>query len=124
MQERFIVADNQQEITRDATANPLAEHLTVTVSMPDTIQIRMVDARVLEDYEIWFFISSLLFAVVVGFGVPLLQSYKAPNGVDNMLLANTGVFIVLFGVSLIVALRKRYALKCKSKTITLKVVKG
>ena len=115
--------DNNPEINKEAISNPLAEHLNITVSLPETIQVKMVDARVLEDYEIWFFISSLLFAVVVGFGVPFLQSCETAAGANTMLAANTGVFIILFGVSLIVALRKRHSLKCKSKEVTFKVAK-
>lgn len=123
------MADNNSEIKKDATSNPLAEHLNITVSLPDTIAIKMVDARVLEDYEIWFFIASLLFAVVVGFGVPFFQSCETPAGsekanVDKLLGVNMGVFALLFVVSLIVALRKRHALKSKSREVPLKVSKA
>ena len=117
------MSDNNPEIKKEATSNPLAEHLNITVSLPDTIQIKMVDARVLEDYEIWFFISTLLFGAVIGFGVPFLQSCEAAKGGDALLGAITGVWLVLFAVSFIVALRKRHALKCKSKEVTLKVAK-
>jgi hypothetical protein len=117
------VPDNNPEIKKEATSNPLAEHLNITVSLPDTIQVKMVDAKVLEDYEIWFFISSLLFAAVVGFGVPFLQSCETATGADTMLAANTGVWLILFGVSLIIALRKRHILKCKSREVTFKATK-
>ena len=113
--------ENNPEIKKDATTNPLAGHLNITVSLPDTIKIKMVDASALEDYEIWFFISSLLFAVVVGFGVPYLQSCEVSSWGDRILGINTGIFFVLFVLSLIIALRKRHALKAKSKEVNLKV---
>jgi hypothetical protein len=115
------VSDNNPEIKKEAVSNPLAGHLNITVSLPDTIKIKMVDATALEDYEIWFFLSSLLFGVFIGFGVPSIQSCEATSGLDKLLAIITGVFFVLFVFSLIVALRKRHSLKSKSKEVSLKV---
>ena len=49
--------------------NPFGDALDVTVSIPETLEIKMVDATVLSDYEVWQFISSILGAAVVGFAV-------------------------------------------------------
>lgn len=121
--------ENNPEISKDATGNPLAEHLSITVSLPDTIEIKMVDARVLEDYEIWFFLSSLLFGAVIGFGVPFCQSLETSNGSDTskgsdtLLGVITAVWAVLFVVCLIVALNKRHILKSKSKVVPFKATR-
>lgn len=47
--------------------NPFAKGLNVTVSVPQTVEVRMVDAAALSDYEVLFFISSILGSAVVGF---------------------------------------------------------
>jgi len=68
-----------------------------------------------------FFISSLLFAAVVGFGVPFILSFETATGSDKLLGAITGVWLVLFIASFIVALKKRHALRAKGKEVNLKV---
>jgi len=95
--------------------NPLAKALNVTVSVPETIEIRMVDASVLADYEVWFFISSILASAVVGFFVAYLQSDKSGS-----LFATTGVFAILFIISCIMTFLKRHKLRKKSKDIKLR----
>lgn len=95
--------------------NPLAKALNVTVSIPETVEIRMVDASVLADYEVWFFISSILASAVVGFFVAYLQSNCSIS-----LLATTLVFAVLFVISFIMTFMKRHKLRKKSKDIKLR----
>jgi hypothetical protein len=111
------VPEDDPKISRDASNNPLADQLRITLSVPDTIEIKMVDARVLEDYEIWFFVSSLLFAAVIGFGVPTVQSCESAAKIDKSLCAMTAVWLVLFVVCVFVAFKKRYILKSKSRVI-------
>ncbi len=98
-----------------ASDNPLSDFFDVTVSTPETLEIKMVDATVLSDYEVWSFIASFLGAVVVGFGVAYLQATK-----NVTLLATTVVFLVLFGVAVRMAYAKRKRLAAKSKTIRLR----
>ena len=99
----------------EPSENPLAKALNVTVSIPETVEIRMVDASVLADYEVWFFISSILASAVVGFFVAYLQS----NG-GGSLLATTLVFAALFAISCIMTFTKRHKLRKKSKDIKLR----
>jgi len=110
------------EINRNAISNPLASNLNITLSVPDTIEIKMVDASALSDYEIWFFIASLLFGVVTGFLVPFIQSCEGdPRKPDWLLGINTLIFILLFIVAMTMAIKKRNLLKKKSRVVDLKV---
>ena len=104
------------------TENPLARGLSVTVSIPETVEIRMVDASVLADYEVWIFISSILSSAVIGFLVAYFQSASAPNGANGgtYLAVVAGVFAILFVVSLMMALSKRERIRKKSKDIKLR----
>ena len=99
--------------------NPLAGSLNVTVSVPETIQIKMVDASVLADYEVWFFISSVLSSAVASFLVAYVQ-----NQTQKSLLAMALVLAVLFAVALAMALNKRSKLRKKSKEIILRATEA
>jgi cbb3-type cytochrome oxidase subunit 1 len=102
--------DPQQPATPDEvpTSNPL-EGLDVNVSMP-TLEVRMVNAGALEEYEIWFGWSSALIAAVVGFGVAFIQSLSTAS-TDWTFLAVTVVFGALVAAAVLrtIKLRKRIA---------------
>lgn len=95
--------------------NPVASALNLTVSVPEAIEIKMVDASVLADFEVWFFISSILSSATIGFFVAYLQSED-----DTALLINAFIFLLLFVITLSMTFYKRYKLRKKSKKITLK----
>jgi hypothetical protein len=99
--------------------NPVARGLNVTVSIPETVEIRMVDASVLSEYELWFFLASLLSNAAIGFLVAYLQTQT-----DKSLLANTLIFGLLFLITLITALLRRKKLRQKAKTIQLKATEA
>ncbi len=102
-------------------ANPLGDAFNVMVSIPDKLEIKMVNASILSSYEIWVFITSLLSNAVVGFWV----SYSTNNNPDisSVLFWNSIIFTALFLLTLAVALIKRYRLNSKSKNINLKTSK-
>lgn len=97
------------------TGNPLAKGLNVNVSIPETIEIRMVDASVLSDYETGILIASLVANVFTGFLVAYLQ-----ESTKTYLLTNTIVFFVIFIIVLTYALRKRGKMTTTSSTVKLK----
>ena len=98
------------------TANPLASKLKVNVSIPKTINIRLVDASTLGDYEVWFFISSILGSGFIGFIIAFLQNTaQASFGYMTILIA------ILFIVSLRMTFGKRKSLLEESETETFKV---
>lgn len=94
--------------------NPLARALNVTVSLPEKITVKMVDASVLADYEVWVLISSILASAVVGFLVAYFQS-----GQSVPYLFMTIVLAILFAISLTMSFVKRHKLQQKSKDVTL-----
>jgi hypothetical protein len=75
----------QQPTTPDgvATTNPL-EGLDVTVVMP-AIDVRMVDASGLDEYQQSYGWTSVYAAAAVGFGVPAIQSLQ--TGISATLVA-------------------------------------
>ena len=95
-------------------SNPVVRGMNVTVSIPETVEIKMVDASVLADYEVWFFIASMLASAVVGFMVAYLQNRK-----DGSFLAMTLVLALLFAVAVIMTFCKRNKLRRRSKCIAL-----
>ena len=101
-------------------SNPL-DAFDIMVSIPDKLEIKMVNASILSEYEIWIFISSLLSNAVIGFWVAYATNTNVVTNV--ILLWNSIIFTILFIVTLFVALRKRYLLSKKSKTIKLKTSK-
>jgi hypothetical protein len=95
--------------------NPLASSLHITVSVPEEIEVKMVDASVLSDYEIWTWISSFVANFAVGF---LVAYYQDPNPI---LMWNCIAFGVLLTAAIIVTYHKRKKLQCKSKSMKWKV---
>nr|WP_299214213.1 hypothetical protein [uncultured Allomuricauda sp.] len=101
--------------------NPLGDELNILVSIPESLEVKMVNASILSEYEIWFFISSVLASVMSGFWVGFAQNSNTE--IDSILKWNSIAFTILFGITTIVAFRYRYKLKKKSKSIKLKAKK-
>jgi hypothetical protein len=107
----------QQPATPDevATTNPL-EGLDVTVVMP-TIDVRMVDASGLDEYQHSFGWASVYAATAVGFGVPAIQSFQ--TNVNATLIA---VALVSAGFSVRSGLRaKLLKEKIEARSVTYKM---
>ncbi len=102
--------------------NPLGNELDIMVSIPESLEIKMVNASILSDYEILFFISSILERVMVGFWVAKIQN--TVSAIENILLWNAVIFTVLFIIAVIVAFARRKKLNEKSKTVKLKASKA
>lgn len=103
-----------------SSENPTGDAFNVTVSIPDSINIKMVDASALSDYEVWVFISSLLSSAFVGFLVAYLQAVDANSPSKTYAGWVLVVFGILFSVSLITGFSKRLALNKKGKNIQLR----
>ncbi len=111
---------NLEKASGEPVDNPVARNINITLSIPDTICIKMVDASALADYEIWFGISSILASAVIGFTVPFFQSLSTPK-TDLLLAANAAIFLLLFLISFGVTVYKRTLLRKKSREFPLKV---
>lgn len=100
--------------------NPESRPFNITVSVPDQINIRMVDASALADYEIWLFLSSILSSAFIGFVIPYAQSREANSEMQGPYFWMSLTFFVLFLVSLGMAIGKRRALRKKGRDFKLK----
>ena len=101
--------------------NPAAtDSFNIVVSVPDVINIRMVDASTLADYEVWMFISSILSSAAIGFIVAYFQAVDAKSSAASYAGYTSLMFVVLFLTTFATALRKRHSLKKKGRDIQLK----
>jgi phosphotransferase system glucose/maltose/N-acetylglucosamine-specific IIC component len=92
----------------------------IVVTVPERITIRMVNAAALEDYEIWFFIASILASAVIGFLVAFFQAVDGNSASVKYIGWTCAVFVVLFVVAIVVALRKRALLRQEGRDIRLR----
>jgi hypothetical protein len=106
-----------------AGANPLKEQLDFSLSVPQ-IEVRMVNAAVLEEYEIWVLASSLLSSASVGFIVAYLQSFETNSAgaqqSDATYLVVAIIFVVLLAISGTRAIRLRRRIASESRTYAMK----
>ena len=83
------------------------------ISVPQTLEIELVDSSVLNDYEVWFAQSSILFSALMSIVVAMIQS----GGISFSLGICGVVFLVLLVISSIFGYKKRKQLKRKAKSI-------
>jgi putative copper export protein len=102
------------------TENPIADTFNIVVSVPESVNIKMVNASALSDYEIWAFIASLLSNAVVGFLIAYLQAVEAKSGNATNIGWSLTVFIILFALALITAVAKRILLSKKGREVKLR----
>jgi len=106
----------QNKQTQEAGPNPLAG-IDITVSVPETVDIKLVDARTLTDYEIWITIFTILASITTGFWVSF-SGNTIPEK-ESLLIVISFVFTGLTIISFIIACIKRRTLRKKSKTYNL-----
>jgi hypothetical protein len=106
----------------EPTDNPLAGGLNISVSVPESIEIKMVDASVLNDYEVWVFIASLLSSGFIGFLVGTVQAYDINAPTKAIWRGVTIIIGLLFVVACGRAWNQRKRLSKRSKNVSLKVV--
>lgn len=104
---------------RPPSVNPFAQSANILVSVPETVEIRLVDASALVDYEVWTFLSSVLSSAVIGFGVAFFQ---ATNSADrHNYLAIDIVFCALLVLCVSTAAFKRRKLAAKARRLRFRV---
>jgi hypothetical protein len=108
-----------EKSTAKPSPNPFAHSASIAVSVPETVEIKLVDASALADYEVWFLITSILSSAVVGFLVATVQAHGQP--IQGPLLAVTCVFGALMIISAIMAFVKRRKLTAKAKRLKFRV---
>jgi len=102
------------------TENPIGDTFNIVVSVPESVEIRMVNASVLGDYEIWIFIASLLSNAVVGFLVAFIQALDSKSLNTSNIGWSLVVFVILFLIALAMAVFKRVSLRSKGRDIKLR----
>ena len=91
----------------------LVETINVTVSVPQFLEIKLVDSSVLKEYEIWSIQSSALFSIVIGIAVAIIQScdWSSPLVIFGL------IFFVWLLISLKIAYGRRKQLERNAKSI-------
>ena len=110
-----------QAIKPGEQVNPLGDELNIMVSIPELIEIKMVNASILSDYEIWFFISSILASIMTGFWVAFVQN--TIDSISGILFWNSVIFTLFFLISVYIAFNRRKKLNEKAKNIEMKASK-
>ncbi len=98
--------------------NPFAHSANVTISVPESVEVRLVDASTLSDYEVWFFFASLLGSTWMAFFVACLQ---APPTQRDIFIIIDIVFLLLFVFALGMTLSKRHKIKARTRQVRYRV---
>jgi len=99
-------------------SNPITNDLNISVSIPECIDIKMVNADALNDYELWTFISSFLSNIAVGLWIWFGQNTDPK--LNPFIKVVAIIASLLFATSVIIMIIKRTKLKSKTKTINIK----
>ena len=78
----------------NSVSNPLANQFNVVVSVPQAVNVKLVDASLLSEFEIWMYLSSVLLNISTGFWVSYTQN--TVDTVDKILLWTALCFTGLF----------------------------
>ena len=104
--------------TSPRSANPFAHSANVTISVPESVEVKLVDASVLADYEIWSLVTSILSSAVVGFLVAYLQSEQEYK---EVFLVVACVFGALGLIAAIMACMNRQKIRKRTRSVRFKV---
>jgi hypothetical protein len=111
---------DQYEDSPPSANTAASDAFNIVVNVPDKIKIRMVNAEALSEYEIWFFLASVLSSAVVGFAVAYFQAIDAKSASAPAWGWSCVIFIFLFVVAISVSFRKRMLLQQQGRDISLK----
>lgn len=100
------------------TANPFAQSANITLSIPESVEVKLVDASALADYEVWVLLTSILASAVTGFLVALIQASEDERG---RYIATTVVFGTIMLISAWMVHYKRKKLSGKARKIRFRV---
>lgn len=110
-------AAEHDEVDRDSSdptsLDTLAETINVTVSVPQFLEIKLVDSSALKEYEIWSIQSAILSNVLIGIIIAIIQSrdWSPPLVIFGL------IFFVWLVISLIIAYKRRKQLQLNTKSI-------
>ena len=109
------------ETNSDFSSNPLGNELDITLQIPQNIEIQMVNAAEMTDYQVWSGIAAFLSNAVVGFFVSTITNNI--SSLDVFLWVIVGVFFILMIVSGLMAWYKMKHMKKGQRPIKFGAVK-
>lgn len=108
--------------TSPVVTNPAKPAFNITVSVPEQITVKMVDASSLADYEMNIFVSSLAFGFFTAFLVPAIQESRADSQLATPFIAMTVLIGAILLAFLGMALNKRKRLNKTGREIKLETI--
>ena len=112
---------NEGNNKAEIESNPIGNELQFELSIPEKIEVKMVDASSLNDYELWVFIASFLCNFLVGFIVAWISNTIPER--ESLYIAVSIIFGILFLLSLIEVYLKRRRMSIEKKVIKMGVTK-
>ena len=100
-------------------SNPIGEELMVEVSIPEKIEIKMVDASSLNDFELWSLLASIFCNFFVGFLVASISNTEEKR--VGLYWSITGIFLAFSIFSIIMMVIRRKKMRVKTKCLQLGV---
>ncbi len=100
------------------TSNPFASPANVLISVPESVEIRLVDASVLADYEIWSLAATVSVNFLTGFVVAYCQT-KQDDPAKAILFACAIFSLIISGLMGYMAFGKRRSLSQKTRRFRL-----
>jgi hypothetical protein len=110
-----IQEDLVSESRHAPSPNPFAQSANITVTVPETVEIRLVDASALADYEVWSLLTSILSSAAIAFTVAYFQATTTTE--QHLFMAVSAVFFLLMFISAAMALGKRRRLSAKARKV-------
>lgn len=102
--------------------NESQNEISVTISAPNSIDITLVDASSLLDYEIWGGLSSVILSFLTGFVVAMVQ--EPDPKIKGVFKAISLVLFLFLAFTALMSIIKRTKMKKSKKIINLQTSKG
>ncbi|WP_146763042.1 hypothetical protein [Micromonospora noduli] len=100
-----------------SSENPIRNSIELNVSLP-AIEVKMLNASSLADYEVWLFVASVTSSTSVGFLVAYFQSLADKDGgADIAMLVSAIIFGVIFVVTFGRAMGLRKSISKEAKSV-------
>lgn len=110
-------AHDEVESFNDSSSQSTSEsdNISISLSIPSEIEVALVDARALGDFELWSYISGVIMSLSSGFIVAFAQEQDAKT--KSLMGIVALIFSVMFVGSIVMMLVKRFQMKKKKKVI-------
>lgn len=94
-----------------------SDEFSISLHVPENIEIQMVDSTGLSQYEIWFSSAAVILSVASGFMVAWIQDTNPDT--KSIFGAVSIIFLVIFSFCLAMTLIQRRTLRKKRKVVKL-----